>query len=59
MREEIQAYTKNHQLSAAKTLQLLAAHRWLDRLIAHHHRFMNVLVDTNATDEEAAVGVHV
>lgn len=59
LREEIQAYAKNHQLSAAKTLQLLAAHRWLDRLISHHHRFMNVLVDTNATDEQIAVGVHV
>ncbi len=32
-----------YQLNAAKTFELLAAQRWLDRLVAHSYRLINVL----------------
>lgn len=58
LRENIQNYAQDHHLSAAKTLELLAAHRWLDRIIAHHHRFMRVLVDAQIVEVEEVVDVH-
>lgn len=58
LRENIQNDAKYHQLSAAKTLELLAAHRWLDRVIAHHNRLMRVLVDTQVIDAQEVVDVH-
>ncbi len=43
LREKINIYASTYQLNAAKTLELLAAQRWLDRLVAHSHRLINVL----------------
>ena len=45
-------YAKNsaasevNQLNAAKGIELLAAQRWLDRLVAHTYRFSNVLYES-------------
>lgn len=36
-----------NQLNAAAGLELLAAQRWLDRVIAHAQRLANVLVDNS------------
>ncbi|WP_171334482.1 Na/Pi cotransporter family protein [Acinetobacter stercoris] len=43
LRAHIVSYAHDHQLSAAKSLELFAAQRWLDRLIAHSQRLANVL----------------
>lgn len=50
LREQIVQYATTHQLSAATSLELLAAQRWLERLIAHSKRLANVL------EENAALG---
>ncbi|AOA58831.1 Na/Pi cotransporter family protein [Acinetobacter larvae] len=47
LRQKIMDYAGTHQLSAATSLELLAAQRWLERLIAHSQRLANVL-DENA-----------
>lgn len=44
-RSDIVQYVELNRLSAAKNLQLLAAQRWLERLIAHTQRLANVLVE--------------
>lgn len=46
IRAEIVTYAQLHQLTAAKNVELLAAQRWLERLIAHTKRLSNVLVDS-------------
>lgn len=43
LREKINSYASTYQLNAVKTLELLAAHRWLERLISHSLRLVNVL----------------
>lgn len=43
LRGKINLYAAHQHLNAAKTLDLLAAQRWLERLIAHSYRFINVL----------------
>jgi len=43
LREQIVQYATIHQLSAATSLELLAAQRWLERLVAHSKRLINVL----------------
>lgn len=45
IRSEVLEYTVLNQLSAAKSLELLAAQRWIERLIAHSYRFSNVLYE--------------
>ena len=46
-REKVLQYTAVNQLNAAAGLELLAAQRWLDRVIAHAQRLANVLVDNS------------
>lgn len=46
MRDKILVYATTHQMTAATGLELLAAQRWLERLIAHTKRLSNVLEDT-------------
>ncbi|WP_353173551.1 Na/Pi cotransporter family protein [Acinetobacter rudis] len=46
IRLKLMEYSEVHQLSAAKGLELLAAQRWMDRLIAHSYRFSNVLYES-------------
>lgn len=46
IRAKLMEYTELHQLSAAQGLELLAAQRWMDRLIAHTYRFSNVLFES-------------
>jgi phosphate:Na+ symporter len=41
-----------NQLNAAKGIELLAAQRWLDRLVAHTYRFSNVLYESILKNEE-------
>lgn len=48
IRANLMEYTELHQLSAAQGLELLAAQRWIDRLIAHTYRFTNVLYESFA-----------
>ena len=43
LREKINSYASTYQLNAVKTLELLAAQRWLERLISHSLRLVNVL----------------
>lgn len=43
MRQALMQYASTQHLSASKSLELLAAQRWLDRLIAHTQRFTNVV----------------
>ena len=45
IRSEVLEYTVLNQLNAAKSLELLAAQRWIERLIAHTYRFSNVLYE--------------
>ena len=45
MREKVMEYTEVNQLSASKGVELLAAQRWMDRLIAHSYRFSNVMYE--------------
>lgn len=47
IRAKLMEYTEVNQLSAAKSLELLAAQRWMDRLIAHTYRFSNVLYEND------------
>lgn len=47
LRDAINQYASTNQLSAAKTLELLAAQRWLDRLIAHSQRLANVFNESS------------
>ena len=46
-REKVLQYTAVNQLNAATGLELLAAQRWLDRVIAHAQRLANVLVENS------------
>lgn len=48
IRAEIVTYAQLHQLTAAKNVELLAAQRWLERLIAHTKRLANVLLDAHS-----------
>jgi len=45
LREEVMQYATLNRLSAARSLKLLAAKRWLDRLIAHTKRLSKVLAE--------------
>lgn len=45
LREEVMQYATFNRLSAARSLKLLAAKRWLDRLIAHTKRLSKVLAE--------------
>ncbi len=45
IRQKILQHTKVNQLNAAKGIELLAAQRWMERLIAHTYRFSNVLYE--------------
>jgi phosphate:Na+ symporter len=45
LRENMMQYATLNRLNAAKSLKLLAAKRWLDRLIAHTKRLSKVLAD--------------
>ena len=47
-REKVIEYATVQHLSAARSLELLAAQRWLDRLIAHTQRLANVLQETES-----------
>ena len=44
-RKKVMEYTEVNQLSASKGVELLAAQRWMDRLIAHSYRFSNVMYE--------------
>ena len=46
-REKVLQYIAVNQLNAATGLELLAAQRWLDRVIAHAQRLANVLVENS------------
>ena len=46
IREKILQHTEVNQLNAAKGIELLAAQRWIDRLVAHTYRFTNVLYES-------------
>ncbi|MDQ8935330.1 Na/Pi cotransporter family protein [Acinetobacter rudis] len=46
IRSKLMEYSELHQLNAAKGLELLAAQRWMDRLIAHSYRLSNVLYES-------------
>ncbi|BFM34479.1 MAG: hypothetical protein ACKO7M_10000 [Acinetobacter junii] len=52
IRQKILQHTEVNQLNAAKGIELLAAQRWLDRLVAHTHRFSNVLYESILKNEE-------
>ena len=52
IRNKVIEYSSENQLSAANSLELLAAHRWIDRLIAHSYRFTNVVHDTLVAKEK-------
>lgn len=45
IRSKVLEYTLLNQLSAAKSLELLAAQRWIERLVAHTYRFTNVVYE--------------
>lgn len=47
-REKVIEYATVQHLSAARSLELLDAQRWLDRLIAHTQRLANVLQETES-----------
>lgn len=49
LREKTNIYASTYQLNAAKTFELLAAQRWLDRLVAHSYRLINVLNERQQT----------
>ncbi|ALH94787.1 Na/Pi cotransporter family protein [Acinetobacter equi] len=55
-REKIIEYVQLNKLSAARNLDLLAAQRWLDRLIAHTQRLANVMSE-KSTVLSSTVGV--
>ncbi|WP_228206923.1 hypothetical protein [Acinetobacter sp. LoGeW2-3] len=59
LREKINQYASSNQLSAARTLELLAAHRWLDRFISHRQRFVNVLSENELNTNQSTDDVHV
>lgn len=59
LREKINEYAASHHLNAARILELLAAHRWLERLIVHSQRFVNVLCEKEFKHEHQADDVHV
>ena len=44
-RSELLCNAQKQQLSAAKNVELLAAQRWLERVIAHTKRLARVLMD--------------
>ena len=48
---KILQHTEVNQLNAAKGIELLAAQRWLDRLVAHTYRFSNVLYESILKNE--------
>ena len=50
-REKVLQYTAVNQLNAATGLELLAAQRWLDRVVAHAQRLANVLVENSRKPE--------
>lgn len=52
IRQKILQHTEVNQLNAAKGIELLAAQRWLDRLVAHTYRFSNVLYESILKNEE-------
>lgn len=52
LREKINQYAASHHSGAARILELLAAHRWLDRLIAHSQRFVNVLCEKESRTDK-------
>lgn len=58
LREKINQYASSNQLSAARTLELLAAHRWLDRFISHSQRFVNVLSENDLNTDQLTDDVH-
>lgn len=49
LRKKTNIYASTYQLNAAKTFELLAAQRWLDRLVAHSYRLINVLNERQQT----------
>lgn len=58
LREKINQYASSNQLSAARTLELLAAHRWLDRFISHSQRFVNVLSENELNADQLTDDAH-
>ena len=45
IRSKILEFTDVNQMNASKGVELLAAQRWMDRLVAHTYRFSNVLYE--------------
>lgn len=59
LRQDIHQYAQLHHLKMNETFELLAGQRWLDRVIAHSQRTVNVLQDqylfnTTLTEDEHA-----
>ena len=53
IRSKVLEYTVLNQLSAAKSLELLAAQRWIERLVAHTYRFTNVVYEGDSNIPES------
>jgi len=51
LRDKINVYAASNHLNAARIVELLAAHRWLERLIVHSQRFVNVLCEKESKQE--------
>ncbi|WP_173912718.1 Na/Pi cotransporter family protein [Acinetobacter sp. Marseille-Q1618] len=52
IRNQVLEYTVLNQLNAAKSVELLAAQRWIERLIAHTYRFSNVLHESLVQEQK-------
>ena len=48
IRSKILEFTDVNQMNASKGVELLAAQRWMDRLVAHTYRFSNVLYESKS-----------
>lgn len=53
IRNNVMEYVSIHHLNAGKGVELLAAQRWLDRVIAHTQRLANVMSDEVRQDRVA------